>query len=76
MTIEKITAADGMTVNENKMKFADVTIRVVGDVSNPTFSLEAHGRAILVPFVYVQTLVDETKNEIMMRYAMRTGGKR
>lgn len=76
MTIEKIAGADGMIANENKMNFADVTIRVVGDKQNPTFSLEADGRAILVPFVYVQALVDETKNEIMMRCALRMGGKR
>lgn len=76
MKIEKIMAAPGMTVKENKINFADVTIRVVGEQPDLTLSLEADGRAILVPFAYVQTIVEETKTEMMMRYALRTGGKR
>lgn len=76
MKIKKAMAAPGMTANENKIKQANVMIRVVGDRSDTTFSLEADGREILVPFMYVQAMVDEAKKEIMMCYALRTGGKK
>lgn len=76
MKIGKTMVAPGMTANENKIKFADVTIRVVSEQSDLTFSLEADGREILVPFMCVQAIVKETETEMMMRYALRTGGKR
>lgn len=76
MKIGKTMAAPGMTADKNKMKSVNVIMRVVSDRSDMTFSLEADGREILVPFMYVQAMVDEAKNEIMMCYALRTGGKK